>query len=396
MRVADAMMLVGRSVRSSPLRSLLTALGIAIGIAAVTLLTSIGAGVHQYVLEQFTQFGTRIIAIQPGKTSTQGMGGILSTTRPLTIADAHSLRNLPGVTSVLPVVQGTGEISTGPRTRASEIIGVGTGMPDAWNFRVAQGRFLPDDDHPRPFVVLGQKMKQELFGNRPALGEWLQVGGMRFRVIGVMDSKGQMLGFDLDDVVYIAAEHALALFDRDSLMEIDVTFAPGHDPVSVSEAIRRTLVLRHGEEDFTRVTQDQMLESLDRILSVLTLSVAALGSISLLVGGVGILTIMTTTVRERTSEVGLLRALGSTQRQVMVLFLGEAIVLSVLGGLLGILSILALVGVLDWLAPNLPLQANWPYLGLSLLLSALVGLVAGVTPALETARLDPIEALRAE
>lgn len=197
-------------------------------------------------------------------------------------------------------------------------------------------------------------------------------------------------------VVYIAAEHALALFDRDSLMEIDVTFAPGHDPVSVSEAIRRTLVLRHGEEDFTRVTQDQMLESLDRILSVLTLSVAALGSISLLVGGVGILTIMTTTVRERTSEVGLLRALGSTQKQVMVLFLGEAIVLSVLGGLLGILSILALVGVLDWLAPNLPLQANWPYLGLSLLLSALVGLVAGVTPALEAARLDPIEALRAE
>ncbi len=156
------------------------------------------------------------------------------------------------------------------------------------------------------------------------------------------------------------------------------------------------IVLYHGEEDFTRVTQDQMLESLDRILSVLTLSVAALGSISLLVGGVGILTIMTTTVRERTSEVGLLRALGSTQKQVMVLFLGEAIVLSVLGGLLGILSILALVGVLDWLAPNLPLQANWPYLGLSLLLSALVGLVAGVTPALEAARLDPIEALRAE
>ncbi|MBU2070565.1 MAG: ABC transporter permease [Gammaproteobacteria bacterium] len=398
MRTADFIKLILRSLTAAKMRSSLTALGIAVGICAVTLLTSLGEGVRHYVLSNFSQFGTRIIAINPGKTLTGGMGGMLQTDRPLTLYDAQALARLPHVTHVVPLVQGSGTIEAGGRARSTDIIGANHAIHSAWQFNIALGRGLPEDEsgRSRSFAVLGHKLQQELFGGQNPLGQSIRVGGMRFRIVGVMAAKGQMLGFDLDDMVFIPVDKALMLFNRNGLMEIDVVFSDSASTDQLLASIRKQLIARHGAEDFSLISQDDMLQSLDNILQVLTAAVAALGAISLLVGAVGIVTIMSTAVRERTSEIGLLTALGCNQRQVLLLFLGEAVALSLAGGIAGIGVAIALVLGLAAVLPALPLQLSLFYLSLALLLSIAIGLAAGITPARQAAQMNPIDALRAE
>lgn len=398
MRSADYLRLTLRTLKASRMRSGLTVLGIAIGICAVVLLTTLGEGLRLYVLENFSQFGSRIIAINPGKSQTGGTGGLLASTRPLLVADADSLRTLPYVEYVVPVVQGSGAIEFGRRVRYTDIIGTGSEMANAWRFEVARGRFLPDGrgGYPQPWAVLGHKVKQELFGEQTALGQFIRVGGERYRVVGIMAAKGQMLGFDLDDIVYIPVERALSLFNRTGLMEIDVTYRPGISADAMAQQVSQRLIARHGGEDFSLITQDEMLKSLDRILAVLTLAIGGLGGISLVVGAIGIITIMVTSVQERRAEIGLMRALGATQRQVMWLFLGEATLLALVGGMVGILVSGFALGGLALALPTLPIQLDPFYLLLALLLSALVGLISGVLPARRAARLNPVLALQSE
>jgi putative ABC transport system permease protein len=379
-------------------RSLLTLTGIAIGIAAVAMLTSVGEGLRLYLLDSFTQFGTRIIAVTPGKVSTQGIPGMLKSIKPLSIEDAESLRDLPYVEQVVPLMGGAGRIEADDLARDSEIFGVGHEASKAWKFKVALGRFLPPDDpqSPRAYAVLGHKMKQELFGHRNPLGAMVRVGEMRFRVIGVMESKGQFLGLDLDDLIYIPTHLAMQLFNRESLMEIDVVFNERSTSAEMSRRIRERLLALHGTEDFTLFTQEDMLASLDKILGILTLAIAGLGGISLFIGGVGVLTIMTISLRERTSEIGLLCALGCTRGRILLLFLGEAVVLATIGGLAGLSLVVVLVISLQWFIPGLPLALNVGYLMIALALSSVIGLLAGIAPAFNASRRDPIEALRDE
>ncbi len=399
MLIRDASKYALQGLVGQPLRSALTALGIAVGIAAVVLLTSLGEGVHRYVLGEFTQFGTNLIGITPGKTSTTGFSGaVISNVRPMTIDDAMALKRLPRVVATVPVVQGNAAVKYGQRSRRTYVFGVGAAATDVWQMRVAQGRFLPDDDPrvARAFAILGSKVRAELFGSENPLGKRLRIGSEQYRVLGVMESKGQMLGFDLDDAVFIPAGRALALFNRESLMEIDLLYAEGSRSADVARRARDMLIERHGDEDFTVVTQDQMLEVLGSILNILTMAVGALGGISLLVGGVGILTIMTIAVNERRSEIGLLRALGAGRRQILMLFIGEAVVLASLGGLAGLLVGAGGAWLLGAIVPALPTHTSWRYVLLAEVLSVLIGLLAGVLPAQHAARLDPIEALRAE
>ena len=395
----DILILSLQSIRSQPMRSFLTALGIAVGIAAVVLLTSLGEGVHRFVLAEFTQFGTNLIGITPGKTSTMGMSGaVISNVRPLSLTDALALAKLPRVIATVPVVQGNAAVEYGSRSRRSYIFGVGPSAPAVWQLRVAQGRFLPDDDPrtARGFAVLGSKVKNELFGAKNPLGRRIRIGGERYRVIGVMASKGQLLGFDLDDAVYIPVGRALAIFDRDSLMEIDLLYAAGSDGDEIARRARKLLTARHGSEDFTVITQTQMLEVLGSVLNILTIAVGALGGISLLVGSVGILTVMVIAVRERTAEIGLLRALGAGRKQIMSIFIAEAIVLSSIGGLAGLVLGSGGAWLLGKLVPALPTHTPLIYVMFALALAAAVGLMAGVLPAHHAAGLDPVEALRAE
>ncbi|MCK5227937.1 MAG: FtsX-like permease family protein, partial [Desulfobulbaceae bacterium] len=246
------------------------------------------------------------------------------------------------------------------------------------------------------YVVLGSKVRSELFGITNPLGEVVRIGSFRFRVIGVMESKGQILGFDLDDAVYIPAAKSLEMFNRESLMEIDVLYSATASAEAMSERVRQLLIDRHGHEDFTITTQEKMLGVLGDVLDKLTLAVGALGGISLLVGGVGVLTIMTISVRDRTSEIGLLRALGATRSQILHLFLKEAVFLSVAGGAAGLIIGWTVSRLIHQLVPALPTRTSMLYVVLSLVVSGVIGLAAGVIPARQAADMDPQEALRAE
>jgi putative ABC transport system permease protein len=399
MRSRDFLNLTGTSLVAHRLRSFLTALGIAIGIAAVVLLTSIGEGVHQFVLAEFTQFGTNLIGINPGKATTAGTSmGIFGTERPLTIEDAGALARLPYVRAVVPMVQGNAEVEAANRRRRTTIYGAGPQMTEAFRMQVKSGRFLPPDDPtaPRAFAVLGSKLRQELFAARNPLGQRITIGGNRYRVIGVMESKGTVLGFDLDDTVYIPAARALSLFNNDSLFEIDVLYDRNTPVERVVEGIRNTLKARHGRDDVTITTQQQMLDVLGSVLDVLTFAVAAIGGISLLVGAIGIVTILTIAINERISEIGLLRALGARRSQVLGLFLGEATVLAAIGGLSGLVLGVGTAGLLHAVLPALPVHVPLVYVVLAEVVAVVIGLAAGVIPAHRAARIDPVEALRAE
>jgi putative ABC transport system permease protein len=224
----------------------------------------------------------------------------------------------------------------------------------------------------------------------------LRVGGQRYRVIGVMEPKGQVLGLDLDDTVFIPAARAMELLNRPGLIEMQVSYRADVDANTVIRLITERLKERHGREDFTVISQEQALEVLGSVLDVITFAVGALGGISLLVGAVGILTIMTMAVTERTAEIGLLRALGAQEKQVLMLFLGEAIVLSALGGVMGLVIGIGFAQGLHWLFPALPVHTPWLFAVLAELTAVSIGLAAGVAPAMRAARLDPVEALHAE
>ncbi len=399
MRPLDFLAFVTISLRSHRLRSTLTALGIAVGIAAVILLTSLGAGLQQFVVAEFTQFGTNIININPGKTTTQGMSvGMFGTVRPLSLDDAEALRRVPNVVVTNPGVAGNAEVSFGGKARRVSVLGEGPDFTRAFQIRVAQGQWLPREQagQARAFVVLGSKVKQELFGDASPLGARVEIGSSRFRVIGVMESKGQVLGFDMDDAVYIAAARALELLNREGLMEVHVVHEPDADVERVVENIRKMLVSRHGREDFTITPQQKMLDVLNSVLSVLTFAVGALGGISLAVGGVGILTIMTIAVGERTAEIGLLRALGARRRQVLLLFLAEAALLAAIGGAAGLALGFGLAQLLHAAFPALPVTTPVRFAVAAELIALAIGMGAGVAPASRAARLDPVEALRAE
>lgn len=398
MKVADGLVWVSRSVGTQKLRSLLTMVGFAIGIGAVVLLGSLGEGLRRYVMDEFTQFGTTILAVTPGKTETLGVAGILNTTRPLSLSDSEALARLPGVDYVVPVVMGTAEISTPDRGRSTNVAGVGPRALEVWKLEMHQGAFLPDEDleRARPMAVLGYLLKQELFGDANAINQFVDIGGSRFRVVGVTAPKGQLLGFDMDDIIYVPAARGLQLFNRESLMEVDVFYSPTLSTEVATSRVSNTLIQRHGVEDFTIVTQDEMLETMDSIMGIIALAGAGLGGISLLVGAVGIGTILMITVAERTPEVGLLRALGATRRQVRLLFLGEAAFLGLVGGLAGLLLVVLIKLVLVLALPTLPMAIHPQIVIVALVISVAVGMLAGLKPASSAVRLSPIDALRSE
>ena len=396
----DAFRFALQAIIAHRLRSFLTLLGIAVGIAAVILLTSIGEGVHRFVLAEFSQFGTNVVVISPGKTKTGGAHptGIPTTVRPLTLEDTEALKRLPYATGATPTVWGNSEVEANGRLRRTTVYGVDADFLSVFSATVKIGRFLPEDDasNARALVVLGAKLRNELFGTANPLGARVRIGGMHFRVIGVMAPKGQFLGIDLDDTAFIPAARSLELYNRDGLMEIHVTYKEGMPAAKVVDAIKTVLINRHGREDFTVVTQEDLLATLSNILDILTAAVGALGGISLIVGGVGIVTIMTIAVTERTNEIGLLVALGTPRRTILALFLGESIMLAAAGGAIGLLLGAGCAQLLHLALPDMPVHTPWHFVLGAELTAIAIGLLAGVLPASHAARLDAIDALRTE
>jgi putative ABC transport system permease protein len=399
MSFTDTLRFALHALTAHRLRTFLSALGIGVGIAAVILLTSIGDGIHRFVLSEFTQFGTNIITVTPGKTSARGSSvGSIGSARLLTVDDALALQTSRYAQYTNAGVMGNAEVRAQGRSRRVTVYGEGPDFSRAFNMQVAVGQFLPADDprNPRAYAVLGAKVRTELFGSANPLGATLQVGTSRFRIIGVMAPKGQVLGFDLDDTVYIPTTRALEVFNREGVMEIHIAYRPGSPLPTVIEDSKRILIARHGREDFTLTPQQQMLDTLTTVLDVLTFAVAALGGISLLVGAVGMVTLMHIAVAERVAEIGLLTAMGTTRAQIRTLFLMESTVLSTLGGLGGLAVGAGIAALLKATVSGLPVNTPWDYAIGALLASMLIGLAAGVVPAMRAARLNPVDALRDE
>jgi putative ABC transport system permease protein len=400
MTITELLRLAGSAVLAHRLRSVLTTLGIVIGIASVMLLTSLGEGTHQYILSEFSQFGTNLLQISPGRTTTAGMPNAMgSTVRKLTLEDAAAIRRVPGVERVVSQALGQARVEAGVRGRSVFVVGASADAPEVWKFGVGQGRFLPAGDSRRgePVAVLGPKLMRELFPDGDALGAYVRIAGRRLQVIGVMAPKGQMLGFDYDDLAYVPVGVAQALFNQDGLVEIDVLFSHAGESDVVVERIRSLVKKRHDNaEDFTIITQTQMLDTADRILGMVSLAVSGIAAISLVVGAIGVLTMMWISVGERTSEIGLLKALGAAPRTILAIFLGEALMLSLAGGALGVVAGFAIAGLIRVAFPAVPFFTPLRYVAAALLTSLVVGLLSGVLPARRATRLDPIEALRAE
>jgi putative ABC transport system permease protein len=396
----ELLRLAGGAVVAHRLRSALTMLGVLIGIASVILLTSIGEGARQYVMAEFMQFGTDVIIVRPGRTITTGFpGAIGATVRKLTIDDGEALLRVPGVEKVLPISIGNARVEAEGRGRSVFICGVTPDFLPVWKVAVRQGAFFTGSDPRRgaPITVLGPTLKRELFGDGNALGEHVRIAGKRFLVTGVMEPKGLILGLDVDDRAYIPVATAQTLFNRDGLTEVHLQFATRLGESRVRAGIAAAMRARHGgDEDFTIVSQTEMLAIFDRVIGIISVGVSAIGAISLVVGAIGILTMMWISVNERTAEIGLARALGATSGQLLRLFLFEASLLSLAGGGLGILTGMAVAEALRLAVPRLPVYTPPEYVASAIAVSLAVGLVSGVLPARRAAALDPVDALRTE
>ena len=398
MKPEDIIQFSIRAASGYPARTFLMILAMAIGVASVVLLTALGEGARRYVTNEFVSLGTNLLIVLPGRSETTGGPPPLlgETPRDLTLEDALSLTRSSAIRRLAPITLGSAPVSWKNRDREVAVLG---STPDLFAIRdlsMSQGKFIPSGDPTRgtAVCVLGYKLKKELFGNQSPLGAWTRIGDRRFRVIGVLAKKGQSLGHDMADVVVVPVASAQALFNTSALFRIMVQ-ANGRDAIPrAKKAILRIIAERHeGEDDVTVVTQDALLATFDRIFKTLTLSVAGIASISLAVAGVLIMNVMLVAVSQRTSEIGLLKAIGAPGRQILSLFLAESAILSLIGAALGL--VLAFFGIwgLGQAFPSFPLKVPLWALGAATAVALVTGLVFGVLPARRAAKLDPVEAL---
>lgn len=380
-------------------RTGLMLLAMAIGVAAVVVLTALGDGARRYVSEQFAALGTHLIVVLPGRSETAGVnpGTFLGETlRDLTLADARALTHSSLVTRIAPINIGSAPVSFGPREREVTVIGTNADFLKVRRFKMAQGRFLPKTDLTRgdPVAVIGTDLRDELFGAHSALGQWLRIGDRRFRIIGVLSSQGEAMGLNTGDLVIIPVAAAQRLFNTASLFRILVEARSREAMARVQQHIKDTIKTRHqGEEDVTVITQDAVLATFDKVFRALTFGVGGIAAISLGVAGILIMNVMLISVTQRTREIGLLMALGATPRQIELIFTSEAAALSLLGGLAG----LAVGQLGSWgiaaAYPALPAQAPlWAVLA-ALGVALGCGVLFGLLPARRAARLDPVLAL---
>jgi len=395
-RTRDLVRFAGGALTGHRLRTFFSLLGVAIGVASVVALTSLGEGARRYVTGEFASLGTNLLIVVPGKTETFGGAPFVSTApNDLTLADAEALaRQVPQIRRTAPVSLGTAPAQFGERRRDVPVIGTTHDVLDIRQLKMGIGRFLPPGVRDAPVCVLGAKVQRELFGNRNPLGEMVRIGEGKFRVIGVLAPRGTSIGVEMDEVVEIPVETALRLFNRTSLFRILAEARSHRDIPGARDAAVALLTERHGgQEDVTVVTQDSVLATFDSIFRVLTLALAGIAAISLTVAGIGIMNVMLVSVSERRPEVGLLKAVGVTSRQIVLVFLIEAALISSAGGLLGLAVGLSAGRVLQYFSPDFPASPPAWAVAAALAVSVSVGLLFGSLPARRAAALDPVDAL---
>ncbi len=399
MKSIDVIRFSFHSVERAPARTALILLAMAIGVAAVVLLTGLGEAARRYVIDEFASLGTNLIIVLPGKSETTGgslSASVGGTTRDLTIEDAFALTRHHSVTRVAPIVVGAAGVQYAGLEREAPILGTTSEMLTIRHWRMAQGQFLPSSEWARGsgVCVIGGKIESELFGRYSAIGKWLRIGDSRFRVIGVVASEGRSIGVDVEEVVMVPVASAMALFNTQTMFRILVEAASRESIPGVKKFVTNTITTRHhGEEDVTVITQDAVLDTFDQIFTALTMTIGGIAAISLAVAGVLIMNVMLVAVSQRTNEVGLLKAVGAAPKQIITLFLTEAALLSLFGALIGLGAGLIGSWLVSYFYPDLnltpPLWAVVAGVGVAMA----TGLLFGILPARRAAQLDPVLAL---
>ncbi|WP_035516374.1 ABC transporter permease [Pseudohaliea rubra] len=382
-----------------PVRTLLMLIAMAIGVGSVVVLTALGEGARGYVTGEFASLGTNLVVVLPGRTETARLnpGAMFGETpRDLTLGDARALTRSSRVRRVAPLNVGSVTVSHGPRSRDVVMLGSTSDLLPVRHWRMARGSFLPvmASDRAMPVAVIGQTLREELFGAEGALGEWLRIGDRRFRVIGILGSRGRSIGVDTDETIIIPVAAAQQLLNTQSLFRILVEARSREDIEPVRDFVEAAIAERHqGERDVTVITQDAVLSTFDDILGALTLAVGGIAAISLAVAGILIMNVMLVAVSERTAEIGLLKAIGATPRQIVTLILAEASLLSFLGALLGLALGQASALGLRLALPMLPAYPPPWVIAVVVTVAMVTGIVFSVLPARTAARLDPVRAL---
>lgn len=382
-------------------RTLMVLLATAVGVAAVLLLTGLGEGARRFVLSEFALLGNDVLIVLPGRKETSG--GLPPLTgegaRDLTLEDAEAINRLSGVKDVAPLVVGLTTVTAHGLNREQMVVGTTESFFNVRGLNVQQGQLLPklDLQRPEPVCVIGTRVWKEIFAGRPVLGQWLRTGERRYRIIGVLEEKGVGLGTDMRDVVIVPVASAMQLFNTSGLFRLFIKLQHPSQVEQVTTRVEQLIQQRHGGElDITVITQDAVLGVFNNILQILTLAVGAIAAISLIVAGILIMNIMLISVSQRTSEIGLLKALGASASVIRLIFLSEALLLSLLGVLLGIAIGFSLLWLGHSIWPEFPVAVPlWALFGALFLALFVAGLFAWL-PASKAASLPPVLALRGE
>ena len=391
------------SLSQNKVRSFLTTLGVIIGVMSVILLIALGEAAQAYIRNQFAGMGSNVLLITPGKQETTGMVVVnAGSFHKLSYRDANEIeRKGVGIRGMSANVFGAAQIRYLSRQRDCLTIGCTPDLAMIRDMKVRLGRFIEDRDVEKnsKVCVIGDTVRRELFGSAPAVGESISVNRSKHMIVGVIEPKGMMLNVDLDDIVLIPLPSGQKLFHggEDVLFEIVLSARSPEDIKQATASAREILIAAHDHnEDFTITDQDGMIGSFDRIFNALRTMLLGIACISLVVGGIGIMNIMLVSVRERTREVGIRKAIGAKRRDIGLQFLAEAVTLSMFGGLMGIALGWLTTVLVRHLYPTYPVfLSGWSVL-MSFVFSLTVGIFFGVYPAVKASGVDPVEALRYE
>lgn len=398
MLITDTLLNALHSIKSQLLRTGLIVLAMSIGVTSITVLIALSESARRYIINEFETLGTHLVIVLPGRTETTGGAPPLfgETPRDLTLEDAAALLRSPHIAAIAPLTIGLAPVTAGGLERETNVFGSTHELLRVRHLAMAQGSFLPKSEfnEAASVCVIGQTIRKELFANTPPLGQWLRINDRRYRIIGVLASEGESIGVDFDEMVIIPVASAQALFDTQSLFRILIETKSREAMFKAIDDVKNIIKLRHeGEDDITVITQDSVVGAFNKILTALTIAVACIGGVSMVVAGVLVMNVMLISVTQRTAEIGLLKAIGASQSQIQRLFLAEAIVLSLMGALLGLVVGRLVITVLQVAYPNFPIDLPDWGLASAILVSILTGLVFGVLPARKAARLDAITAL---
>lgn len=402
MDFAEIIKVALEALKANKTRSGLTMLGIVIGVTSVILLVSIGSGLRTYITEQLESLGADSIYVMPGEIgigsgeSGGGVPGAGVANSKFTFNHLKQIeREAKTAKAVMAYIENNGTMRYKGKSHITQVVGVGTEYPEIRNQKVVEGSFFTSSQYNsgKKVAVLGQTVVDELFGEENPIGKKFTISDQRYTILGILEEKGGFAGVDIDDQVFIPATTAMNQFDMENIMSFLVQ---SQDSDSIPETIEEveTILLKSLDEDeFSVLDTESILSIISSILGVLTAALGGIAAISLIVGGIGIMNIMLVSVTERTREIGLRKAIGATPNNILVQFIIEAIVLSFVGGTIGIL--LGIGGAI--LIGRFFTTTVTPWsIALAFGVSSLIGVIFGVAPAYKASKLNPIDALRYE